>query len=161
MKPRRVVITGIGVVTPIGTGREQFWDGLQGRVSAVGPITRFDPSPFKTRIAGEVHDFQPTDHIEERRARRLDRFAQFSVAATRLALADAELDLAREDCDRVGAMMGTALGGVARGEEEQATTCAAAPGRWIPSLALTVFAGAASCNIAIEFGCPAPTPPTG
>ena len=71
---------------------------------------------FKSRIAGEVPDFSPSDHIEERRARRLDRYSQFSIAATRMALADAELDLAREDPDRVGTMMGTALGGVANGE---------------------------------------------
>ena len=75
------------------------------------------PTVFKSRIAGEVPDFVATDHIEERRARRLDRYSQFTIAATRMALADAELDLAREDPDRVGAMMGTALGGVAHGEQ--------------------------------------------
>ena len=93
VKPRRVVITGVGVVTPIGTGREQFWEGLQEQVSKVGPVTRFDPSPFRTRMAGEVPDFRPADHIEARRVRRFDRFAQFGVAATRLAIADADLDL--------------------------------------------------------------------
>ena len=81
-------------------------------------ITRFDPSVFKSRIAGEVDDFVATDHIEERRARRLDRYSQFTIAATRMALADAALDLRREDPDRVGAMMGTALGGVAHGERQ-------------------------------------------
>ena len=93
MKPRRVVITGIGVVTPIGTGREQFWDGLQGRcrgsVPSPGSILPRSTPASRARWT----DFQPTDHIEERRARRLDRFSQFSIAATRLALADAELDL--------------------------------------------------------------------
>src|SRR3982751_5688353 len=115
MEQRRVVITGIGAITPIGTGVEGLWEGLRRRESAVRCITRFDPSLFKSRIAGEVADFSPGDHIEERRVRRLDRFSQFSVAATRMALADAAFDSAREDPDRIGAMMGTALGGVAHG----------------------------------------------
>src|SRR5215213_1375006 len=109
---RRVVITGIGAITPIGTGVEGLWEGLRRRESAVRCLTRFDPSMFKSRIAGEAGEFSAADHMEERRARRLDRFSQFSVAATRMALADAELNHAREDSDRVGAMMGTALGGV-------------------------------------------------
>jgi 3-oxoacyl-[acyl-carrier-protein] synthase II len=73
---RRVVITGIGAVTPIGCGAEGLWAGLRRRRSAIRTITRFDPSPFKSRIAGEVDDFHPSDHIEERRARRLDRYSQ-------------------------------------------------------------------------------------
>ncbi|MFL5532003.1 MAG: beta-ketoacyl synthase N-terminal-like domain-containing protein, partial [Gemmatimonadales bacterium] len=103
MTERRVVITGIGAITPIGTGVEGLWHGLQQRESAVRCITRFDPSMFKSRIAGEVPDFSPSDHIEERRVRRLDRFSQFSVAATRMALTDASLDPAKEDMDRIGA----------------------------------------------------------
>ena len=89
---RRVVITGIGAITPIGTGVDQLWTGLREARSAVRCVTRFDPTPFKSRIAAQVNDFVPTDHLEERRARRLDRFGQFSVAATRLALADARMD---------------------------------------------------------------------
>src|SRR3954452_13022263 len=98
---RRVVVTGIGAITPIGTGVEGLWEGLRRRESAVRCITRFDPSMFKSRIAGEVPDFSPSDHIEERRIRRLDRFSQFSVATTRMALADASLDPAKEDMDRI------------------------------------------------------------
>ena len=97
MEQRRVVITGIGAITPIGLGVEGLWQGLQRRQSAVRCITRFDPSVFKSRIAGEVDDFWPADHMEERRSRRLDRFSQFSVAATRMALEDAGLDPDRED----------------------------------------------------------------
>ncbi len=158
---RRVVITGIGAVTPIGLGVEGLWSGLRRRESAVRCITRFDPSVFKSHIAGEVADFHPTDHIEERRARRLDRYSQFSIAATRMALADAELDLAREDPDRVGAMMGTALGGVAHGEKQYHNFLTGGPRNVDPALALTVFAGAASCNIAIEFGCTGPNSTNG
>jgi 3-oxoacyl-[acyl-carrier-protein] synthase II len=155
------VVTGIGAVTPIGLGVEGLWQGLQGRRSAVRGITRFDPSAFKSRIAGEVDGFHPTDHIEERRARRLDRYSQFAIAATRMALADAELDLGREDRDRVGAMMGTALGGVAYGESQYHAFLTQGPRAVDPALALTVFAGAASCNIAIEFGCTGPNATNG
>src|SRR5690606_23379155 len=112
-------------------------------------------------MAAQVDDFHPTDHIEERRARRLDRFSQFSVAATRLALDDAALDLAREDHDRAGAMMGTALGGVAHGEEQSRNFFEHGPRAVDPSLALSVFAGAASCNIAIEFGFTGPNATNG
>jgi 3-oxoacyl-[acyl-carrier-protein] synthase II len=158
---RRVVITGIGAVTPIGLGVDGLWQGLQRRTSAVRCITRFDPTVFKSRVAGEVPDFVASDHIEERRARRLDRYSQFTIAATRMALADAHLDLGREDPDRVGAMMGTALGGVAHGERNYHAFLTEGPGAVDPALALTVFAGAASCNIAIEFGCTGPNSTNG
>jgi 3-oxoacyl-[acyl-carrier-protein] synthase II len=161
MEPRRVVVTGIGAVTPIGIGVAGLWEGLRRRQSAVRCITRFDPTPFKSRIAGEVDGFHPSDHIEERRARRLDRYSQFSIAATRMALDDAELDLAREDPDRVGAMMGTALGGVAHGEGQYHNFLRGGVREVDPALALTVFAGAASCNIAIEFGCTGPNSTNG
>jgi 3-oxoacyl-[acyl-carrier-protein] synthase II len=158
---RRVVITGIGAITPIGLGVHGLWEGLQRKQSAIRCITRFDPSVFKSRIAGEVDGFYATDHIEERRARRLDRYSQFAIGATRMALGDAELDLAREDPDRVGAMMGTALGGVAHGETQYRNFLQGGPRAVDPALALTVFAGAASCNIAIEFGCTGPNATNG
>ena len=160
-EPRRVVITGIGAVTPIGLGVEGLWTGLKGRRSAVRGITRFDPSVFKSRIAGEVDDFVASDHIEERRVRRLDRFSQFTIAATRMALGDATLDVRKEDPDRIGAMMGTALGGVAHGESQYQNFLTGGPRAVDPALALTVFAGAASCNIAIEFGCTGPNSTNG
>jgi 3-oxoacyl-[acyl-carrier-protein] synthase II len=158
---RRVVITGIGAITPIGLGAAGLWDGLRRRLSAVRSITRFDPSAFKSRIAGEVEGFHPTDHIEERRARRLDRYSQFAIAASRMALADAGIDPRKEDLDRVGAMMGTALGGVAHGEQQYHNFLTQGPRAVDPALALTVFAGAASCNIAIEFGCTGPNATNG
>ncbi len=161
MDHRRVVITGIGAITPIGLGVTGLWEGLKRRESAVRCITRFDPTAFKSRIAGEVDGFHPSDHIEERRVRRLDRFSQFSIAATRMALADAELDLGREDLDRVGTMMGTALGGVAHGERQYHNFLRGGVREVDPALALTVFAGAASCNIAIEFGCTGPNSTNG
>jgi 3-oxoacyl-[acyl-carrier-protein] synthase II len=160
-RERRVVITGIGAITPIGLGVEGLWQGLRRRESAVRCITRFDPSMFKSRIAGEIGDFAAADHMDERRARRLDRYSQFSVAATRMALADAELEPVREDPDRIGAMMGTALGGVAHGESQYRNFLTGGPRAVDPALALTVFAGAASCNIAIEFGFTGPNSTNG
>jgi len=124
-------------------------------------VTRFDPTPFKSRIAAQVNDFVATDHMEERRARRLDRFGRFSVAATRLALVDAGIDLAREDRDTIGAMMGTALGGVAFAEQQYPEFLRGGPRAVDPSLALMVFAGAASCNVAIEFGLSGPNSTNG
>ena len=161
MQQRRVLVTGIGAITPIGVGADALWAGLRRGTSAVSGVTRFDPSPFRSRIAAEVRDFHATDHIEERRARRLDRFSQFSVAATRLALVDAELDLEREDRDRIGAMMGTALGGVAHGEAQSRAFYHTGPKSVDPWLALSVFAGAASCNIAIDFGLSGPNSTNG
>ncbi len=149
---RRVVITGVGAVTPIGTAAAGLWAGLAARRSAVREITRFDPTPFRSRIAAEIPDFRPQDHLEGKRARRLDRFSQLALASARLALADAELDPGREDPDRVGAMMGSALGGVAFAEAQVDRFREDGPRGLDPALALAVFPGAASCNIAIEFG---------
>lgn len=149
---RRVVITGIGAITPIGLGREGLWEGLRAQRSAVGPVTRFDPSPFRSRTAAEVRDFVPSDHLEAKRARRLDRFGQFAVVAARMALEDSQLRLEREDRERIGSTMGSALGGVAFAEGQMDVYYREGLRAVDPTLALSVFAGAASCNIAIELG---------
>jgi 3-oxoacyl-[acyl-carrier-protein] synthase II len=149
---RRVVITGIGPITPIGTTADGLWSGLQQRRSAVKSLTRFDPSQFRSHNAAQIDDFVPTDHLEARRAKRFDRFAQFSVVAAQMALADADLDLSREDKERVGANMGTALGGVAYAEAQLAVFLQRGLREVDASLALAVFGGASSCNIAIELG---------
>ncbi len=149
---RRVVITGVGAVTPIGTAVEGLWDGLVARRSAVRTLSRFDPAPFRSKIAAEIPDFRPQDFLDAKRAKRLDRFSQLAVTSARLALADARLEPAREDADRVGAMMGSALGGVAFAESQVGNYLREGPRGLDASLALAVFPGAASCNIAIEFG---------
>ena len=149
---RRVVVTGIGAVTPIGTAADGLWNGLQARTSAVRTITRFDPSPFRSHMAAEIPDFRPQDHLDAKRAKRLDRFSQLAVTSARLALSDAAIDAPKEDPDRVGTMMGSALGGVSFAESQVPHYLAEGPRGLDPSLALAVFCGAASCNIAIEFG---------
>jgi 3-oxoacyl-[acyl-carrier-protein] synthase II len=155
-RPRRVAVTGIGAITPIGTGRESFWAGVRAERSAVRTITRFDPSMFRSHNAAEVNDFRAAEHLEAKRAKRLDRFGQFSVAAARLALADSEIRLEREDRERIGAMMGTALGGVGYAEEQLGKFLTQGLKAVDATLALAVFGGAASCNIAIEFGVSGP-----
>ena len=153
---RRVVITGIGAITPIGISREAMWNGLRAQRSAVREASRFDCSLFKSRIAAEVADFHPSDFIEERRVRRLDRFGQFTISAARLAIDDAHLDMAVEDRERVGSMMGSALGGVGYAEEQFMIFKNEGIRSVSATLATNVFAGAASCNIAIEFGAQGP-----
>ena len=149
---RRVVITGIGAITPIGITGRHLWDGVRAERSAVRSLTRFDPSIFRSHNAAEVNDFVPTDHLEAKRAKRLDRFGQFSVVAARQALQDAHLDLASEHRDRIGTMMGSALGGVAYAEDQLGLFLKQGLRAVEPMLALTVFGGASSCNIAIELG---------
>jgi len=156
----RCAVTGLGLITPIGTGVPDFWGGvLEGR-RGVRTITRFDASALKTRIAGEVADFDPRDHLDSRRLHRSDRFAQFSIAAARLALDDARLGIGTgPGCvlgDDAAVAIGSALGGVPSAEEDHAAFLANGP-RSIPaSLALRVFAGAGACNVAIEFGARGP-----
>jgi 3-oxoacyl-[acyl-carrier-protein] synthase II len=152
---RRVAITGIGAVTPIGISREGLWDGLHAHRSAVRAVTRFDASLYRSQIAAEI-DFHPTDFIEERRARRLDRFGHFTISTARLAIEDSGLNFAAEDRERIGAMMGTALGGVGYAEEQFMVFKNEGIRNVSATLATNVFGGAASCNIAIEFGVQGP-----
>ena len=156
MSARRVVVTGVGCVTPIGTGAEGLWCGLKARRSAVRAITRFDPTPFRSRIAAEIPDFRPQDFLDARRTRRLDRYSQLAVTSAGLALEHAALRLEGEDRDRVGASMGSALGGVAYAEEQVGAYAAGGIRGVDPMLALSVFGGAASCNIAIDLGITGP-----
>jgi 3-oxoacyl-[acyl-carrier-protein] synthase II len=158
---RRVAITGIGAVTPIGTTGEGLWTGLTKQRSAVRDITRFDPSIYRTRIAAEIPDFHATDFIEERRAKKLDRFNHLCISGARLAIEDAHLDLAAEDRERFGATMGSALGGVGYAEEQFDVFRNDGIKAVSPMLALNVFVGAASCNIAIEFGLQGPNSTNG
>ena len=116
MKPRRVVVTGIGAVTPIGHGKEGLWEGSASGRCGIRTITRFDHSQLKAKSAGEIDNFDPLDHFEAKIARRMDPFAQYALAATDMAVRDAGLpyDVGRPN-PRVGVTVGTALGGVAEG----------------------------------------------
>jgi 3-oxoacyl-[acyl-carrier-protein] synthase II len=160
---RRVWITGIGVVTPIGTGRDAFWAGVRAARSPVKRIDRFDPSAFRSQVAAQIDDFDPVDHMDPKTARQLDRFSQFGLAAGRLALADAGLatDPARTggaeggegalgaDRDRFGVYLGSALGGIAYAEGQHERYLEKGIRSVAPNLALAVFGGAAPANIGI------------
>lgn len=152
MMRRRVVITGIGAVTPIGTGAQGLWDGAMRATSAVRTITLFDSSPFTTHVAAEVPDFDPDAWFDRKRLKRLDRYSMFALAAAKMAIEDGDLRLESEDRDRVGCCLGSALGGVGNAEHEHAAFISGGVRAVNPALALLVFGGAGSCNIAIDYG---------
>jgi 3-oxoacyl-[acyl-carrier-protein] synthase II len=152
MHRRRVVITGAGAVTPIGHTRRGLWEGVCREETAVRRVTRFDASEFRSQIAAEIHDFDAADYVPARRAGRLDRFSQFSLVSALQAVRDARLDLEREDRDRVGIYTGSALGGVGYGEEQHRLYLEKGLRSVSMTLALSVFGGASSSNIAMELG---------
>ena len=158
---RRVAVTGIGAITPIGVGRERLWEGLRAQRSAVRTVTRFDPSRWRSHNAAEVDDFDAADYLERKKVKRLERFGHFSIACAMQAMQDAGIDLATEDRERIGAMMGTALGGLSFAEGQLGIFLQQGIKAVDPTLALNVFAGAASCNIAIELGVQGPNSTNG
>lgn len=156
-RQKRVVITGLGAVTPIGIGRKGLWEGVLRGVSAVQRITRFDPGEFRSQVAAQVNDFDPQDWVHDgKKLRRLDRFSQFGLAAAMMALDDAHLDLKATSNpyspEEIGCYIGTALGGISYAEEQHAVYLNDGIRAVSPMLALSIFGGAASCNIAIELG---------
>ena len=153
---RRVAITGIGAITPIGSGAEGLWAGVLADKSAVRPIDRFDASAFPSRIAAQIDDFDPAAHLDVRRARRLDRFSALSVATARQAVEDAGLKLNEGAAARTGVWVGSALGGVAYGEEQHAGFVARGARGVSPTLALAVFGGAGASNVALDLGLTGP-----
>lgn len=158
---RRVVVTGLGPITASGIGVDALWDALHTDASPVARVTRFDSSPFRTHIAAQIDDFDPEDFMERTAARRLDRFGQFTLAASSQALADAGLHPDELDGERVAVQMGSALGGIAHAEAQLGLFLDRGTKALDPRLALTVFTGAASCNAAIAFGFTGPNSTNG
>lgn len=151
----RVVITGIGAITPLGCGAPALWKALLAGRCAVGALTRFDASSYPTRIAAQIDDFVPADHLTKRRAQWTDRFSQFAVAAARMAIEDARFD-PRAYAAQIGVFTGSALGGVAFAEEQMAAFARDGLRGVRPLLSLCVFGGAAASNVAIEFAITGP-----
>ena len=153
MARRRAVITGLGPITCIGTGREDFWRGLRAEKSGIQRITSFDTSEFNAHCGGEIPGWIPEDYFPPHRLKRLDRYAQFAVASAKMALDDARLPYSQQTPQhRVGVSFGTALGGVANAEYQHVHFLKKGTRGVNQTLALQVFGGSAHSNIAIEFG---------
>jgi 3-oxoacyl-[acyl-carrier-protein] synthase II len=149
---RRIAVTGIGPVTPIGTGVEDFWAAMVAGKSGAGPITRFDAKDFKSKVAAEIHGFEITDYLPAKNARRLDRFSQLAYAAATLALADAGMKPTDPDPARVGMVIGSGIGGIGLWEEEHTAMLKRGPRFVSPSLIAMMIPNAAAGSLAIEFG---------
>jgi len=150
--PRRVVITGLGAVTPLGTSVDAFWNGIVAGNSAVGPISALDASAFSVRIAAEVRDFDPEKYLDRGEARRLSRFLQFTVSAVDDALSDSELNLDAVDKERVGCMIGSGIGGLDVLGEQHRRQIEGGPGRVSPFLVPYMIPDMASGYVSIRHG---------
>jgi len=148
----RVVVTGIGVISPNGLTVDEFWHNLTHGVSGVGPITAFDASPFTCRIAGEVNGFEPTQYMDAKAARRTSRFAQFAVAATKMALADAGLTIDGHSRDSLGVVMNTGGGGMPDVTEGERVFLTKGPNRVSPLLIPALIPNMAACQVSMLWG---------
>jgi 3-oxoacyl-[acyl-carrier-protein] synthase II len=153
---RRVAVTGVGVVTPIGIGKDRFWNALLEGRSGVRRIQSFDPTPFPTQIAAEVHDFDPLAFMDRKEARRNDRFVQFAIAATRMALEDADFRITPENRDRVGVVLGSGIGGANTWEEQHRVLLERGPDRVSPFFIPMLISNMAAGMVSIVFGARGP-----
>lgn len=147
----RVVITGLGAITPIGTGKEAFWNALLEGKNGIGKITHFDASDYGAQIAGEVEDFDPTAYIDKKESKRMDRYAQFAVAAAKLAIEDAKLDLEAENTDRIGTYIGTGIGGIETMHASYKRLFEKGPSRISPFFIPMMIANLAAGQVAITY----------
>jgi 3-oxoacyl-[acyl-carrier-protein] synthase II len=156
LEKRRVVITGMGVIAPNGIGVENFWDSLVHGRSGIKTISRFDVSSYPSKIAGEVQDFDPTDYMNSKSARRMDRFSQFGVACSRMALADSGIVLKQISQDSIGVAVGSAIGGLPHAEEQHSIFLDKGLKRVYPLFCTRLFVGSCMNNICIELGIKGP-----
>jgi len=148
----RAVITGMGVISPVGNHLDEFWNNLIEGKSGIGLLTRFDTTNLPTKVAGEVKNFEPTDWINKKESRHMDRFAQFAVAAAKMALQDSGLDLEKVDKERAGAVMGCGIGGVTTFEEQKEVLMSKGSGRVTPFFVPMLISNMAAGHLSIEFG---------
>ena len=153
---RRVVITGLGAITPLGTRIDTIWDQLSRGVSGIDAITRFDTTAFDTKIAGEARDFAPEHYLDKREIRRTDRFVQFALAAAQDAMDDARFSVTLANADRVGVYIGSAFGGLASLEEVHGKLMTQGPQRVSPLFPAIVLGNLASGQVSIRFGAAGP-----
>lgn len=156
MTKRRVVVTGIGMVTPLGVGVEKNWRALCSGESGIGLITRFDTTGCRTKIAGEVKEFEPTDFMEKKTARRASRFIQLGSAASRMALDDSKLTITPENADVIGVSLATALGGVENFEKNHRLVMEGNRDKVSPFFVPSLICNMAAGEVAIQFGTKGP-----
>lgn len=149
---RRVVVTGLGAVTPIGNTVEEFWNGIKAGKVGIGEITKFDTTEYKVKIAAEVKDFQAKDRMDFKAARRMEPFSQYAVAAAKEAFEDAGLDMSKEDPFRVGVIVGSGIGSLQAVEKEYEKIRTKGPGRVNPLLVPMMISNMAAGNISIQLG---------
>ncbi|MBU7005479.1 beta-ketoacyl-ACP synthase II [Phosphitispora fastidiosa] len=149
---KRVVVTGVGMVTPVGTGRDKFWDSIVNGRSGIVPITRFDAHQLPTRIAGEIRDFDPLDYLDKKEARRMDRYTHFAIAATNIALEDAGIQPDQLEKERVGILLGSGVGGIETVENQARVLIEKGPGRISPFFVPMMIANIAGAQVAISYG---------
>lgn len=149
---RRVVVTGVGLVTPCGIGIDNVWNNILNGQSGIGPITRFDITQFDTKFAGEIKEFTPEDYIQPKEVKKMDLFIQYAIAAAQIAVNDAGLDMGREDSERVGVVVGTGLGGLPTIEKYHSVLLERGPGRITPFFIPMLIANEAPGHIAIQHG---------
>ncbi len=149
---RRVVITGIGAVTPIGNDVPAMWESVKNGVCGIDKVTHFDASGYKTQIAGEIKNLNVEDLIERKEARKMDRYAQFALIAATEAVKNSGLDMTKEDPWRVGVVTGSGIGGITTFEEQHENLMAKGPGRVSPFFIPMMISNMAACHIAIKFG---------
>ncbi|MEM8604709.1 MAG: beta-ketoacyl-ACP synthase II, partial [Cyanobacteria bacterium P01_H01_bin.121] len=152
----RVVITGLGAVTPLGNTLADYWTSLLAGVNGIGPITLFDTSAHACRFAGEVKDFDPQQYMERKEAKRMDRFAQFAIAATKQALADAKFEINDLNAQQVGIIIGTGVGGLKVMEDQQTVLIQKGPARCSPFTVPMMIANMAAGLVAIHTGAQGP-----
>ena len=149
---KRVVITGIGAITPVGNTVDEYWDSLKEGKHGFGPITQFDASAYKCKLVGEVKNFVAKDYIDPKSARRMARFTQFAVKATQEAMADSGLDMTKEDAYRVGTCIGSGVGSLQELENAYGTILTKGPLRVSPFVVPMMISNIAAGNVAIQFG---------
>lgn len=157
MLTNRVVITGLGAITPIGIGKEAFWQGLINGKSGIGEITHFDTTDFKVKIAGEVKDFNVADYIDKKEAKRMDRYTHFAIAASKLAIEDAKLDLDQEDKERIGVFIGSGIGGIETLHNQYEVIFDKGPARVSPFCVPMMISNMAAGMTSITFGLQGPS----
>lgn len=153
---KRVVVTGIGAVTPIGTGKEAYWNALKSGVVGVDYVSGFDTTDYATKIAAEVKGFEPDQFMAKKEAKRMDRYTQFAVAASQLAITDSKLDLESIDAERFGVVIGSGIGGLHTLEEEHKKLIEKGPSRVSPFLIPMMISNMAAGQVSMSFNAKGP-----